>query len=153
MNTEKYIAFIHFDSLFTFYLSLALSDKDYLHVIDIFDFNYDNLIEFTNKLTLDISYFTNLLPKDTLFKTLKYTLPNLKSVTILKDQKTLYQDYYASTNTGFIQYNRGLRDKIIDWTKIIDQENFIYSPQLVSLMYLTAIRNKPLTCFDRLVQC
>jgi hypothetical protein len=152
MNTEKYIAFIHFDSLFTFYLSLALSDKDNLHVIEVLDFNYENLIEFINKLTIEIKYFTNLLPQETLFKTLKSSIPPLKSVTINKDQKTLYQDYYASTNTGFIQYNRVLRDKIIEWTKIIDQEKFIYAPQLVSLMYLTAIKNKPITCFDRLVQ-
>lgn len=152
MNTEKYIAFIHFDSLFTFYVSMALSDKEHLHVIEIFDFNYDNLIEFIQKLTIDIKYFTNLTTQETLFKTLKKAIPSLKSVSINKDQKTLYQDYYASTNTGFIQYNRGLRDKIIEWTKIIDQEKFIYAPQLVSLMYLTAIKNKPITCFDRLVQ-
>jgi hypothetical protein len=151
MNTEKYIAFIHFDGLFTFYLSLALSDKNYLHVIDIYDFNYENLIEFINKLTIDIKYFTNLLPQETLFKTLKSAISTLKSVQLNKDQKTLYQDYYASTNTGFIQYNRGLRDKIIEWTKIIDQEKFIYAPQLISLMYLTAIKNKPITCFDRLI--
>jgi hypothetical protein len=147
---SKYIAFIHFDSLFTFYLSFGLLEGDNLQVIDIFELNYAQLLAFTKKLESKIFYYTNLEAQEVLFKTLKKDLPNLKSLNNLKDQKLLYQDYYGATNSGYITYNLGLDEKIINWTKIIDQEKFIYAPQLVTLMYLNSIRKKPLTLFDRI---
>jgi hypothetical protein len=148
--SSKYIAFIHFDSLFTFYLSFGLLEGDRLQVIDIREYNYAELANFTKKLTSEIFYYTNLAPKEVLFKTLKKELPNLKSLNNLKDQKILYQDYYGATNSGYITYNVGLGERIVDWTKIIDQEKFIYAPQLVTLMYLNSIRKKPFTLFDRI---
>lgn len=147
---SKYIAFIHFDSLFTFYLSFGLLEGDKLQVIDILELNYAQLSDFTKRLELNILYYTNLESQEVLFKTLKKDLPNLKSLNNLKDQKLLYQDYYGATNSGYITYNEGLDEKIINWTKITDQEKFLYAPQLVTLMYLNSIRKKPLTCFDRI---
>jgi hypothetical protein len=146
---SKYIAFIHFDSLFTFYLSFGLLEGDKLQVINILELNYAQLSAFTKKLESKIFYYTNLDSQEVLFKTLKKDLPNLKSLNNLKDQKLLYQDYYGATNSGYITYNFGLDEKIINWTKITDQEKFLYAPQLVTLMYLNSIRKKPLTCFDR----
>lgn len=150
MELSKYIAFIHFDSLFTFYLSFGLLEGDKLQVIDILELNYNELSDFTTKLELKIFYYTNLDSQEVLFKTLKKDLPTLKSLNNLKDQKLLYQDYFGATNSGYITYNLGLDEKIINWTKMIDQEKFIYTPQLITLMYLNSIRKKPITCFDRI---
>jgi hypothetical protein len=147
---SKYIAFIHFDSLFTFYLSFGLLEGDKLQVIDIFELNYAQLSAFTKRLKSNIFYYTNLDSQEVLFKTLKKDLPNFKSLKNVKDQKRLYQDYYGATNSGYITYNLGLDEKIINWTKITDQEKFLYAPQLVTLMYLNSIRKKLFTCFDRI---